>query len=183
MEKTVTGATDVPLVGIFSSYCSACKQRAFWVEGKLVYPKEIETNAPKPNLALEGDVLADYKEASEILSLSPRGTAALLRLVIQKLVNQILPGDGDLNFKIGELVKQGLREDIRKALDTVRVIGNEAVHPGQIDLKDNHPIAEKLFKLVNRIAEDLITSKKELEEIYSTLPPDKLKGIENRDKK
>jgi len=65
----------------------------------------------------------------------------------------------------------------------VRVIGNEAVHPGVIDLKDDRDTANKLFKLVKFIAEKMITEPREIEELYNSLPEDKLKGIKDRDKK
>jgi len=42
----------------------------------------------------------------------------------------------------------------------VRVIGNEAVHPGKLDLKDDRDTATRLFKLVNIIAEQMISNPK-----------------------
>jgi hypothetical protein len=49
----------------------------------------------------------------------------------------------NLNTDIGNLVKEGLSVDIQQALDSLRVIGNESVHPGELDLKR----IIKLFKL------------------------------------
>lgn len=135
-----------------------------------------------PNDDLPEAVIEDYQEASEILQRSPRGAAALLRLAIQKLVDELVEGRDDLNTKIGTLVANGLDSRIQKALDSVRVIGNEAVHPGQIDLKDSPEIAHQLFKLVNLIGRRMITEPAEIEELYSSLPSGKLKGIEDRDK-
>lgn len=68
-------------------------------------------------------------------------------------------------------------------LDYVRVVGNESVHPGQMDLKDNPEIVVVLAKLLNEIASEMITKPREIQELYNTLPQDKLKGIEDRDKK
>jgi hypothetical protein len=81
------------------------------------------------------------------------------------------------------LVKDGLDVRIQKALDVVRVVGNEAVHPGQMDMKDNRETASKLFSLVNKIAYDTITHPKELNALYGELPASKLKEIEKRDAK
>ena len=72
---------------------------------------------------------------------------------------------------------------VQKALDIVRVIGNNAVHPGQIDLKDDRATAEELCRLVNLIAEIMITQRKHLDEMYERLPKDALKQIEKRDGK
>ena len=88
----------------------------------------------------------------------------------------------DLNEDIGNLVKKGLPERIQKALDTVRVVGNNAVHPGQIVIEDNPKIALSLFKLVNLIVEHMITMPKEVEQVYNTLPQGAKDQIKKRDK-
>lgn len=85
---------------------------------------------------------------------------------------------------IASLVKKGLRIEIQQALDSVRVIGNESVHPGEIDLRDDPDTANALFGLVNVIVEDRISQPKKISEIYSGLPANKsLKRIEDRDKR
>jgi hypothetical protein len=71
---------------------------------------------------------------------------------------------------------------IQKALDIVRVIGNDAVHPGQLDLKDNKATAGELFSLINLIAEVMITQPKNIDALYDNLPDDKRQAIEDRDK-
>ena len=62
-------------------------------------------------------------------------------------------------------MKKGLPPKIQQALDIVRVIGNNAVHPGQIDLRDDRSTAMRLFELVNLIAEVMITQQKEVEKL------------------
>ena len=88
----------------------------------------------------------------------------------------------NLNNDIGKLVKKGLPQKIQKSLDIVRVIGNESVHPGQINLEDNKETAYKLFDLINLIANTMITQPKEIDNLYDTLPKEKLEGITERDK-
>jgi hypothetical protein len=63
------------------------------------------------------------------------------------------------------------------------VIGNEAVHPGVIDLKDDLDTANRLFDLVNSIADQTISHPKAVKEMYAKLPENKRKAIEQRDKK
>lgn len=63
----------------------------------------------------------------------------------------------------------------------MRVIGNESVHPGEIDLRDNKDIAYKLFELINIIAQTMITQPKEIDNLYKKLPKSKIKAIEKRD--
>ena len=59
---------------------------------------------------------------------------------------------------------------IQKSLDLVRVIGNEAVHPGTIDLGDDRKTALGLFTLINLIATAMITEPKEVDEMYAEYP-------------
>lgn len=113
---------------------------------------------------------------------APRGSAALLRLVIQKLLPDLGATKKAIDAAIGELVANGkIKTPIQKALDTVRVIGNESVHPGEMDLKDNRETALALFRIINMIVETAITEPNRLEELYASLPPSKLEGIANRD--
>ena len=78
-------------------------------------------------------------------------------------------------------MKRGLDARIQKALDVVRVIGNNAVHPGQVDLRDDKVTATELFKLVNLIVEAMIATPKHIEAMYGALPEGALKAIEKRD--
>ena len=96
-----------------------------------------------------------------------------------------LKQDGkDLNENIGNLVAAGLDQKVQRALDLVRVIGNNAVHPGVIDLKDDKATAIKLFGLVNIIIETTITREKHINELFETAIPDAAKAqIEKRDAK
>lgn len=93
-----------------------------------------------------------------------------------------LPGK-DINKDIGELVAGGLPPAIQQALDIVRVVGNECVHPGTLDLRDDSATVSKLFQLVNLIVEKMITEPKQIGAMFTGLPADKLAGIENRDKR
>ena len=161
--------------------CRKCGLFSLWLDGKMIYPDAI--GVPQPNEDLNEDIKADYLEAANIVNKSPRGSAALLRLAVQKLCKHLDKNEEDLNEAIGNLVKKGLPIQIQEALDTVRVIGNEAVHPGQLDLKDNKEIALKLFQLINIIAQVMITQPKQINKMYKSLPPEKLEGIKNRDQK
>ncbi len=168
--------------GLNISHCLHCGQYSAWVGGVMVFPAEIFVESP--NKDLSEDIKTDYLEAANILNQSPRGATALLRLAIEKLVSELDAKGKDLNAKIGDLVTKGLNPKIQKALDVVRVIGNEAVHPGQIDLNDSPEIANALFRLVNVIADDMITKPKEVDSLYDKLVPETHKdGIKKRDTK
>jgi hypothetical protein len=89
----------------------------------------------------------------------------------------------DLNDDIKKLVAQGLEAPVQKALDICRVIGNEAVHPGQIDVNDSPQVAQSLFGLINLIVDDRIRRPKDVEDLYGKLPSSSLEQIEKRDGK
>ena len=72
---------------------------------------------------------------------------------------------------------------MQKALDIVRVIGNESVHPGELDMKDDTDTATQLFGLVNAIADQMISHPKKVEALYDKLPEAKRRAIEKRDSK
>jgi Domain of unknown function (DUF4145) len=163
------------------SKCFSCGEIALWVHDRLVFPAAL--GGPPPNPDLPDDVRFDYEEAGRILNLSSRSAAALLRLAIQKLCVVLGEKGKDLNGDIGSLVKKGLSPLVQKALDSVRVIGNEAVHPGTLDLKDDRDTATRLFELVNIIAEQMISNPKHVEELYAKLPEAKRSAIEKRDGK
>ncbi|MCC0046711.1 MAG: DUF4145 domain-containing protein [Defluviimonas sp.] len=129
------------------------------------------------------DIRRDYDEASTILDLSTRGAAALIRLGIQKLCKHLGQPGKNINDDIKALVAGGLDLRIQKALDVVRVVGNNAVHPGQIDLKDDRATAESLFRLLNLIVEKMISEPKHVDEVYAALPEEARKAIEKRDGK
>jgi hypothetical protein len=124
----------------------------------------------------------DFEEARSIANLSPRGAAALLRLVIQKLCKHLGQPGKNLNDDIGALVTLGLPQGAQQALDVVRVTGNNAVHPGELDVNDSPQLVIKLFKLVNLIVEKMIAEPEELKALFEALPERAKKQIEDRDR-
>jgi hypothetical protein len=148
--------------------------------GRIIDP--VIGGGPRPHVDMPPSVRPDYEEARRIVMMSPRGACALLRLATEKLVEELQPEGADLNGRIGRMVANGLPPMIQQALDALRVIGNEAVHPGTLDLKDDTDMATSLFNLMNLIVEDRITRPKHVAEMYAKLPASKLQGIENRDK-
>lgn len=107
----------------------------------------------------------------------------MLRLAIQKLCFELGGKGKKIDDDIGSLVRKGLSPGVQQALDAVRVIGNEAVHPGTLDLRDDSDTAGRLFDLVNIITEQMISNPKHVKELYDKLPEFKRKAIEERDAK
>lgn len=141
--------------------CLHCRQFSIWWQGNMVHPDS--STAPMPNSDLPDDIRQDFEEARSIINRSPRGAAALLRLCVQKLCAHLGESGKNINQDIAGLVKKGLNPRIQKSLDIVRVIGNEAVHPGELDLRDDPDTAAQLAKLVNIIADVMITQPKHID--------------------
>ena len=175
------GTTTIPYK---AARCAHCQRWTVWTNeqkgiGTLIAPFKL--TSPLAHGDLPEPCQAEYQEARSVLPFSPRASAALLRLCIQKLCKELGAPGRNINDDIGELVKKGLDTRIQKALDIVRVTGNNAVHPGTMDLQDDPDLVAKLFKLVNLIVEEMITKPKEIEDLYGRLPDTARKAIDKRD--
>ncbi len=161
------------------AYCQACSESSIWVHDSMIFPSRRAAATASPDLP--PDMKVDFDEAARIVHDSPRGAVALLRLCVEKLCKQLGNPKNGLNDNIRALVAKGLDEKIRQSLDILRVIGNEAVHPGHIDIRDNRQMALTLFELINLIVDDQITRPAAVNAIYLTLPPEELAKIAKRD--
>ncbi len=172
------------------SRCFCCGKDQIWkiwyektlssTAGKLIYPTT--GTVELPNADLPQEIKEDYLEAREILNVSPRGAAAILRLAIQKLCIHLGEPGKSINADIKSLVKKGLPKKIQQAFDIVRVTGNNSVHPGELDMKDNVEITSKLFGLINTIVAVLITEPKRIDEQFEEILSEKnKKNIQKRD--
>ncbi len=163
------------------SKCNSCAAPTIWMNRQMIFPNISTAESPSPDLPDE--IREDFEEARAIAERSPRGAAALLRLSIQRLCRHLGEPSISINDDIASLVAKGLPVRVQQALDSVRVIGNEAVHPGSLDLKDDTDTVKRLFRIVNFIADKTITEPREIDQLYSSLPQDKLAGIAKRDGK
>jgi hypothetical protein len=159
--------------------CNHCNQFSIWINAKLAFP--FARTAPAPHPDIPEAIKADYEEARAVFGSSPRSSAALLRLVIQKICIELGQAGESLNKDIGALVAKGLPVQVQQALDIVRVVGNNQVHPGVLDIRDDAPMATSLFELVNIIVENQIAGPKQVASLYAKLPETARKKIEERD--
>lgn len=161
------------------SRCAHCQELGYWHDYRLLLPGASTVELPASDMPEKCKQI--YLEARQIIDSSPRGAAALLRLCIQELMIEFGQTGKNLNNDIAELVKEGLPVLIQKSLDVCRVVGNNAVHPGEINLNDSQEIGYSLFKLVNVIVHDRITRPKEVEGLYQALPEGARNAIAKRD--
>jgi hypothetical protein len=178
-QMTVTQPERVSPLQV--SHCAHCSQYSIWVDHKLLFPDV--TGAPLAHSEMPDAIKEDFEEARSVFGRSPRSSAALLRLSIQKICIHLgLPGK-NLNGDIAELVKAGLPLEIEQSLDIVRVVGNNQVHPGTLDVRDDPETATHLFELVNLIVEDRIARPNKIKALYQKLPEGARKQIEERNAK
>ncbi|WP_375690936.1 DUF4145 domain-containing protein [Pseudooceanicola sp. LIPI14-2-Ac024] len=190
-RNTTSGELPMKLSGnvwavssVFLSECTYedCRKISVWLDERLLFPEKSTVSAPNPDLSDE--LKADYLEAASIVSQSPRGAAALLRLCIQKLCNELTEKKDTIDKNIQRLVDEhGLDIEVQTSLDAIRVIGNESVHPGELNMQDNHDTAVVLFDLVNFIAQQMLTAKRKRKEFQDNLPASVRAKIERRNAK
>ncbi|PRX42734.1 uncharacterized protein DUF4145 [Planifilum fimeticola] len=153
--------------------CHHCKNESVWMEinkgeGRILHPDILQ--GPPPHEEMPEGVKEDYVEALSIVSKSPRGASALLRLALKKLMKELGESGKNMDEDIASLVEKGLPAVVRQALEHYRVIGTESAVPGQLDSRDDRETAMQLFELINFIVEDRITRTKKIEAISQLLP-------------
>jgi len=174
---------------IWAARGQCCSKDSYWwieefhggtpTKGHMILP--IQSLAPMPHDEMPDNISADYLEARAIVGKSSRGACALLRLAVQKLCIDLGYTSGNINKDIGSMVEDGLPVQIQQALDVVRVVGNNAVHPGELVKDDVDEIAIGIFHLINEIVEDRIAKPKRIAALYEKLPVGAVEAIQRRD--
>jgi hypothetical protein len=172
------GTTASP---ISYSVCAHCREKSYWYDQRMIIPSDSPVQPPHPDMPPE--VIPEYNEARSIFGRSPRAAAALLRLSAQKLMPILGEKGKNINDDIKSLVEKGLPAQVQQALDFCRVVGNNAVHPGEINLNDTPDTAQHLFNMLNFIIEDRISRPRQIEALYQQLPEGAKDAIKKRDDK
>ena len=180
LNKDTKGYINTKLENVWVNKCYSCNRFTVWVQCNAIYPHAYQIG--EANNDLPEDIRGDYDEARAVLEASPRSAAALLRLCIQKICISLGEKGANLNDDIANLVKKGLDVRVQQALDIVRVAGNNAVHPGKMDLRDDKEAATSLFQLVNLIADRMISEPKQIDVLFNRLPQNARAQIVKRGK-
>lgn len=180
--NTIYQSFDVSDEKIFFSQCDACDKKMIWKDENAIWPRT--SLAPEAHIDFPSNLLNDYEEARLIYNDSPRASAALLRLCLQKLCSGLGAPGKNINDDIQYLYDEfGLGRRVRNSMDILRVVGNNAVHPGEIDLQDNRDISLGLFRIINFIVDKAISEPAHIDSIYSQLPEGAREAIEKREAK
>jgi hypothetical protein len=175
----------------FAAKCLHCGDYSIWLtigagpgtSYRIVYPAVRIAVPPHPEMPTAP--LELYQEAQDVATRSPRAAAALLRVAVDVLLREVVPGAGrkSLNDVIGMAVANGLTPAVQQALDVLRVVGNDAVHPESIVLDEQDPEAKvvSLSKLMNLVVEQLVATPRLAGEMLETLPETAREAIARRD--
>ncbi len=155
------------------SKCENCHQIAVWYKDEMVHPYSCPVD--EPNSDMPESIRERYIEASKVVGLSPISAAALLRLALQLLLKEVLQEDstGNIYRDINKLKDQSIDTNLIRALDIIRISGNESVHPGTLDLNENRDDAIYLFALLNMICDQFFTQPRKMQEMYERMPESK----------
>jgi hypothetical protein len=192
LRKGPTGGSNSE---ICEATCRRCGDIAIWRQywltgdgfstqsGRMLWPVHLTGVPPHPEMP--PDTLVLYNEAREVAMASPRAAVALLRVAIDVLLREVIPGAGDkpLNAVIGLAVKGGLSPAVRVALDVLRAHGNDAAHPVQLILDEEDATAKVtgLCQQLNLAVEQLVALPRQQREAFAALPESVRKQIEQRD--
>jgi hypothetical protein len=170
-------------IGYSLCTCVHCNKTSLWKNDTETILDPMATIYMPSHEEMPDQIKVIYDEALSVVDLSPKASAALLRLAIQNLMPLIGANIGKLDKDIAKLVAEGLPQEIQQALDFCRVIGNNAVHPNELNLDDTPEMAHAMFEMLNFIVEEKISKPKRVKELFSRLPTGALEAIEKRDKK
>ncbi|MFT6954666.1 MAG: hypothetical protein ACJAY1_001786 [Glaciecola sp.] len=170
--------------------CRACGNGSVWKQFerkdnynynlRLVDP--ILSNAPERAADMPEEIAKDYEEARLVFIQSPRAAAALLRLALQKLCKHLGEPGSHIDTDIRSLAKRPeFGERLIKAADTLRIAGNNAVHPGEMNEEDIDNITNGLFDLLNLIVHAGISQPKKWDAMYQGLPEKPRLAAEKKD--
>jgi len=163
------------------SKCAHCDRVTIWFEEAILYPRLITVE--DANEDMPSDVKALYGESAQVLSISPRAAAALLRLGLQLLLGEVGGEGKNINADIKTIVASGVEPQTQKALDIIRVFGNNAAHPGEIQLDEDVQLVTSMYGMMNFITDRLISQKRQIDTMFDSLPEGVKAQIEDRDKK
>ena len=90
-----------------------------------------------------------YEEAMMIVEASPASSCALLRMLLQMLIQERGLRGRDLHKDINTLVDRGAPVGLLRALDAIGLAEEESRQPGQLNLVNGHKDAQNMVMFLN----------------------------------
>jgi hypothetical protein len=141
--------------GLSMAVCQSCKKPSLWLQDAMVYPHATRIRGP----AADMPVLAKeyYNEARNVCDASPRAAAALLRMALEALCDEVESEGSDLASKVAFLTNEGLPPAVLEGIGMLNLLGRDTRHAGLIDPDQDRVHADALFKVLNIVVEYAIT--------------------------
>lgn len=147
-----------------------CGANIIWSGSRQIWPRASGARFRPNNFMIE-DAKKDYIEAASVFDQSPRSAAALLRLCLQKILIDLGEKGKNINEDIKARTASGkLPEVLQKAYHSVRIVGNNAVHPLQLDLHEDRGHVSDAFAVINFIALHEYELPETVNKAYDALP-------------
>lgn len=179
VEPSYLDKLQDPLLTISAYKCPNCEKETYTLiakdnDGKFSNPIPIIPNSFAKDYGdiVPAHIQEDYREAYNILHLSPKASATLSRRCIQGMIRDFWGVHDNTLYKEVELIKSKLTASQNKVIDTLRVIGNIGAHPTQdinaiIDI--DPPDAEKLLKVIEYFIKEWYITKNEEDKLFKEL--------------
>ena len=154
---------------LYIAFCQHCHGFTLWLGDAMIYPQVGE--APPPHEEMPPRIRELYEEARGVLPASPRASAALLRVVLEGLLEEAGYKQGRLADRLQKAYEDGkLSASTYKVAETLRYAGNAAVHyePWKINPsqgEEDRKMVYHLFVFINDITEELIAKPRRDEEM------------------
>ena len=102
------------------------------VEDRLLYPTTLARGFS--GIGVPEKFMSDYREACDVLAISPKASATMSRRVLQSILNEQGYAGRDLAAQIDNLLKENepdktLPSGFKKNVDAIRNFGNFSAHP------------------------------------------------------
>lgn len=146
-------------------------------EAEMIYPTF--GLAPPPAEDMPESARIDYNEAALIFKISPRSASALLRLATQKIFIELekkhnIVHDESKKEHLDTIIKSFtnsgiLDQTLNEAANSLRLTGNNAVHPGKLELDHITEITTVLFEFINIIVYELISKPQKINDTYKKI--------------
>ncbi|MCW2725610.1 MAG: hypothetical protein JWN35_2531 [Frankiales bacterium] len=176
------GAAGSADSGVEESRCAHCSGSAFWLRdtAQLLWPATRAGQPAHPEMPVAARQL--YDEARSAATASPRAAVALLRLAVDVLMREVVPGSRDkpLAAVIGQATSMGLTHGVRVALDVLRAHGSDAAHPVQLILNEADAAGKiaGLCTQLNLVVEQLVSIPRQQREALASMPESVRRQIE-----
>ncbi len=153
--------------------CEICQETSIYnaITGEKIHPNT--TSIKKPNSDMPQNIKDLYVEASSVFEMSPRSSLAIIRLALDLLCIELGADKKDsLYNKVEWLHNENVIDsELKDLAHGVRGLGNDAVHPRNIDEEINKDDAMLVFELINIIVDEKITKVNRKKELVNKFKP------------